>query len=126
MPIFGKGSWFRAVGLLQCPRCQEGDLYPTPTFSFRKSFEMHENCPHCGQKYVLESGFYYGAMFISYIITAFTMFATFAIFKFGFKLSVGMAFLVAFIIILLLFVWFFRVSRAIWLAFFVDYDKESA
>ena len=126
MPILGKGSWFRAVGLLRCPRCQEGDLYPTPTFSFRKSFEMHENCPHCGQKYVLESGFYYGAMFISYIITAFTMFATFAIFKFGFKLSVGMAFLVAFIIILLLFVWFFRVSRAIWLAFFVDYDKESA
>jgi uncharacterized protein (DUF983 family) len=124
MPILGKGSWLNAVGLMKCPRCQEGDLYPTATFSFKKPFDMNEKCANCGQKYVLEAGFYYGAMFVSYVITAFFMFGTFGIFKFGFKMSVGMSFLAAMIAVFILFVWFFRVSRAIWLAFFVKYEKQ--
>jgi uncharacterized protein (DUF983 family) len=117
-------NWLRAVGLLKCPRCLKGDMFVTGTFSFKKSFDMHDNCPHCGQKYTLESGFYYGAMFISYIITAFTMFGVFGIFKFLFKVPVMTSFIVAMSFIFALFVWFFRVSRAIWLSFFVEFDEK--
>lgn len=110
--------------LAQMPRCHIGDMYPTPTFSFRKSFDMHEKCPHCGQKFSLETGFYYGAMFISYIISAFMMFGIFALFMFGFGFDVYAAFGAAMGVILALYVWFFRVSRTIWLSFFVKYEKS--
>jgi uncharacterized protein (DUF983 family) len=118
------GNWLHAVGLLKCPRCHKGDLFLTGTFSFKKSFDMHDKCTHCGQKYTLESGFYYGAMFISYIITAFTMFGVFGIMKFIFKLPVMISFIIAMVFIFALFVWFFRVSRAVWLNFFVAYDEN--
>jgi uncharacterized protein (DUF983 family) len=117
-------NWLHAVGLLKCPRCLKGDMFITGTFSFKKSFDMHDNCPHCSQKYTLESGFYYGAMFISYIITAFTMFGVFGIFKFLFKVPVMISFIIAMSFIFAFFVWFFRVSRAIWLSFFVDFDEK--
>jgi uncharacterized ion transporter superfamily protein YfcC len=120
-----KSSWLYAIGLLKCPRCHRGDMYLTPTFSFKKSFDMHDKCPYCDQRFTLETGFYYGAMFISYILTAFMMFGIFAIFKFGFNWEVTTAFFAAMGIIMTLFVWFFRVSRTIWLSFFVKYEKNN-
>ena len=71
MGLFKKGSKAYSVFNMKCPRCQDGDLFETGSFSFQKSFDMPENCPKCGQKYFLGPGFYYGAMFISYIITGF-------------------------------------------------------
>ena len=119
-----KDYWLYAIALLKCPRCHVGDMFKTPTFSFKKSFDMHENCPHCHQRYTLESGFYYGAMFISYILTAFLMFGMFGVFKFLLGFGVITSFAIATVVILSLFVWQFRVSRAIWLSFFVKYDRK--
>jgi uncharacterized protein (DUF983 family) len=123
MSVFSKGSKFHSVAHLKCPRCQEGDLFETPTFSFRKSFDMPKNCPNCDQRYELESGFYYGAMFISYILTAFMMFGFFAILKFLLGLSITVSFVVCTLAITFLFIWIFRVSRAVWINFFVDFRK---
>jgi uncharacterized protein (DUF983 family) len=121
-----KSSWFYAIGLLKCPRCHEGDMFLTPTFSFKKPFDMHENCPHCQQRYTLETGFYYGAMFVSYGITAFLIFGMFGVFKFLLGLDVVTSFVIATIVIFALFVWQFRVSRTIWLSMFVKYNKKFA
>ncbi len=115
-----------SVVAMKCPRCHEGDLYKTPTFSFKKSFEMYDVCPHCGQKYVLEPGFYYGSMFISYILTAFLMFGTFAIAKFILDIEITTAFICCTLIIAALFIWIFRISRSVWIHFFVKYDKRYA
>jgi uncharacterized protein (DUF983 family) len=119
-----KSSWFYGISLLKCPRCHEGDMFKTSTFSFKKPFDMHENCPHCQQRYTLETGFYYGAMYISYIISAILMFGMFAIFKFLLGLGVITSFVIAAVVIFTLFIWQFRVSRAIWLSIFVKYDKK--
>ena len=115
-----------SVVAMKCPRCHEGDLYKTPTFSFKKSFEMYDVCPHCGQKYVLEPGFYYGSMFVSYILTAFLMFGTFAIAKFILDVEITTAFICCTLIIAALFIWIFRISRSVWIHFFVKYDKRYA
>ena len=115
-----------SVVAMKCPRCHEGDLYKTPTFSFKKSFEMYDVCPHCGQKYVLEPGFYYGSMFISYILTAFLMFGTFAIAKFILDVEITTAFICCTLIIAALFIWIFRISRSVWIHFFVKFDKRYA
>ena len=56
--------------LKKCPRCQEGDLFIKP-FEFTKPLNMPERCPVCHQKFEPEPGFYYGAMFLSYIFSAF-------------------------------------------------------
>ncbi|RYD82777.1 MAG: DUF983 domain-containing protein [Sphingobacteriales bacterium] len=58
------------AALLQqkCPRCHTGDVYKYPAYSL-KFTQMYEHCPHCGQKYEIEPGFFYGAMYISYGIT---------------------------------------------------------
>ncbi|MEO0042736.1 MAG: hypothetical protein RL329_2184 [Bacteroidota bacterium] len=122
--MFKKGSKVYSVLGFKCPRCNEGDLYPTSTFSFKKPFEMNERCPKCTQKYTLETGFYYGAMFLSYILTAFMLFTMFALFKFGLGLRVVHSFGIATIVVVILFIWIFRVSRSLWLSFFVKYEEK--
>ena len=124
MAILKKGTKLYSILHLKCPRCQEGDLFPTPTFSFKKSFDMPETCPHCGQRYFLEPGFYYGAMFISYLITGFFSLAFIGGMMFGFGLSVDVSFLFLVVVMALLFVWFFRVARAIWINVNVKYSGQ--
>jgi uncharacterized protein (DUF983 family) len=119
--MFKKGSKLYSVLWFKCPRCNQGDLYPTPTFSFKQAFHMNEKCPHCEQKYTLEPGFYYGAMFLSYILTAFMLFGMFAFFKFGLGMRVIHSAGLATIIIAILFIWIFRIARSLWLSFFVKY-----
>lgn len=126
MGLFKKGTKAYSIFNLKCPRCQEGDLFPTGSFSFKKPFDMPENCPKCGQKYFLGPGFYYGAMFISYAITAFFCLGFVGALLWLTDLSVNMAFMVLLIAICLLFVWFFRIARAIWININVKYDKTAA
>ena len=114
-------SLLYSIFLMKCPRCREGNMFEKPIFSFKKLFTMYDFCPHCGQKYSLEPGFYYGAMFVSYVLSAFSMFALFAIVKFGLNMEIVPAFTLNSIFMLASLVWFFRVSRVIWLHFFVSY-----
>lgn len=126
MGLLKKGSKLYSILGMKCPRCHEGDLFETGSFSFSKPFDMPEKCPKCGQKYFLGPGFYYGAMFISYIITAF-----FCLFFVGglilfFDFSVNMAFVLLLVAISVLFVWFFRLARAIWINMNVKFDKQAS
>jgi uncharacterized protein (DUF983 family) len=50
---------------LRCPRCHEGKIFSSSTYSF-KFADMPTDCPVCGQPTEPEPGFYYGAMFVSY------------------------------------------------------------
>jgi uncharacterized protein (DUF983 family) len=126
MSIFKKGTKPYSIFHMKCPRCHEGDLFETGTFSFQKSFDMPEKCPKCGQKYFLGPGFYYGAMFISYILTGWFC----LIFVGSLMLVAGIKWQTAFglllVVIAILFVWFFRISRAIWINFNVKYDARIA
>lgn len=122
--MFKKGTKAHSIAELKCPRCQEGDLFETGTFSFQKPFDMPENCPACGQKYFLGPGFYYGAMFISYGITGWL-----ALIVVGGLIFLGVYWMTAFWIMVaimaILFVWFFRLARAIWINFNVKYDPDA-
>jgi uncharacterized protein (DUF983 family) len=119
-----KGSKTYGIVHMKCPRCHEGDLYETPTFSFRKTFDMHKNCPHCGQKYVLESGFYWGAMYVAYALSGGYMLGGFAVMFFLLGIdpywSLGILTVGAFG----LYGWFFRMARSIWLSAFVRFNKQ--
>lgn len=109
----------------KCPKCREGRLFDTGSFSFRKPFVMRGGCEQCGQTYYPEPGFYYGAMFMSYIITSF-----FSLGLVGFCIivldwSVNGSFVFLLIVIGVLYVWFYRTARSVWLSMNVKYDPEA-
>ena len=87
---------------------------------------MPEKCPHCAQKYELEPGFYYGAMFISYLITAFACFFIWSIFHFGFGLDWLTAWAAMVGIVAIFFVYIFRLARSLWIHINVSYDPSLA
>jgi hypothetical protein len=96
-----------------------------PVLSFRKLFYMPPTCKVCGQNYYPEPGFYYGAMFISYIITAFYCLGFVAICIFVFHLGIELSFVLLFFSLVLLYAWFFRTSRAVWIHIVVKYDPHT-
>ena len=126
MGLFRKGSKAYSIFKMKCPKCHEGDLFPTGTFSFQKPFDMHDRCPNCNENYAPEPGFYYGAMFISYIITGWFCLAFVGLLILGFGWSINASFAALIVVIAILFVWIFRISRSLWINVVVKYDPNKA
>jgi len=121
-----KGSKSYSVFALKCPRCHEGEMFETRSWSFVRPFDMLQRCPVCDLNYFPEPGYYYGAMFISYIWTAW-----FCLFFVGlihwildWGLTTAFVLLIAFFAIN--FVYIFRISRLMWLNLNVRYDPKAA
>ncbi len=105
----------KAIINMKCPRCHEGDLFGTATWSFQRPFDMPKRCSICKQDYWPEPGFYYGAMFISYIFWGWVCVLFGVIFIMGLGMSVNQAALVLVLFSVIFFVWLFRISRSIWI-----------
>ena len=86
---------------------------------------MLKRCPKCDLNYWPEPGFYYGAMFISYIWTGW--FCLFFMGFFHWYLGWGQmaSFGLLFLFLGLNFVYIFRVSRLMWLNINVKYDPHA-
>jgi len=86
---------------------------------------MPDRCLVCGENYMPEPGFFYGAMYVSYALTIALSVAIFVamitLWKFDLKWYLG----INASAIVLLFPPIFRISRAGWFNFFVRY-KSSA
>lgn len=111
---------------MKCPRCHEGDLFETKTFSFKKPFVMPKECPVCHQNYLPEPGFYYGSMFISYIMMGFFCLAFVFVLYVMLGTSESTVYISLISVLAILFIWIFRVSRSIWIAVNVKYDPNAA
>jgi len=111
---------------MKCPRCRKGNLFETTTFSFQKSFDMPKRCNKCNQNYEPEPGFYYGAMFISYTISGFFCLGTLGLLILGFDFSIGGAFAILLLILAILFVWFYRISRSLWIHTIIRFNEQIA
>lgn len=120
-----EGTKLYSIARLKCPRCHKGNLFLSPNpYSFSDIDKMPDNCPVCGQKYWLEPGFYYGAMYISYALTIALSVSVFVamivLWHFDMYWYLG----INSTAILLLFPPIFRVSRAIWANIFIKYAPE--
>ncbi len=122
--MFEKGSKVYPIISMKCPKCHEGDLFPTGSFEFKTPFDMNEHCPNCQENFMPEPGFYYGAMFISYIFTGFFCLSFVGITHWVFGWSTGASFGVLILILAIFFVWIYRMARSIWIGFNVDYKEE--
>ncbi len=116
----------------KCPECLQGDVFQYKhTYDLKNFDKMYAHCPHCGTKYEKETGYWYGAMYVSYGMTvAFSVAAFVSAFLlsslFNWKIPLFGYFAIICITITLLIPVTFRGSRLIWMNLFSAYDPDKA
>lgn len=114
----------------RCPRCREGKLFKNP-FSIRlkKNMEMNKVCLVCGQPTEIEVGFYYGTGYVSYVLTLLISIGSLMAWWMIIGLSTNDNRLFYWlglnaILLIALQPWLMRLSRSIWISWFVKYDAH--
>ncbi len=114
----------------KCPRCRRGAMfqYGNP-YKLRTVLRMNERCPVCGQPLDMEPGFYYGTNMISYALAVLFSVLTFVLWlvTIGFSLKDDRFFWwlgVNAVLLVLLQPPLMRLSRSVWIYFFVKYSSR--
>jgi hypothetical protein len=94
-----------------------------------KFMEMHERCTVCQQRTEIEVGFYVGSGYVSYALTVAISVATFVAWwvLIGFSLEDNRIFWwlgLNSIFLIIIQPWLMRLSRAIWLSWWVKYNPN--
>jgi len=116
----------------KCSRCRRGNLYLDANPYHLKTFmRMPQQCPVCGQSFEIEPGFWYGTGFVSYALSVAVSVATFIAWKvlIGFSLEDNRLFWwmgINGVLLVMIQPLLMRLSRTIWLNFFVYYDPNTA
>jgi uncharacterized protein (DUF983 family) len=111
----------------KCPRCCEGDFYLTQNaYNLKKFDKMYQRCSECGQDFEMETGFYYGAMYVSYAISVAAGMAVYIAQYMLFDLGIRDTVLIIGSVLLLGTPVVYRLSRLIWINIFVKYDPEAS
>ena len=117
---------------MRCPRCRKGPMFTNSNpWRLKKVFDMPERCPVCDQRYELEPGFWYGTGYVSYALSVAFSVASFV----AWFVLIGMSthdnrFFVWMttnvVLLIVLQPWLMRLSRVMYLYFFVKYDPDYA
>lgn len=95
---------------LRCPACGRGRLYAGLT-------RMNSACSECGSVFQREPGFYLGAIYCNYGLTALIISIAYPLLVFTGTTSTHMALAVCMTVAIVLPLLFFRHARSVWLAF---------
>ena len=130
--LSGSLNYLQSTLQNKCPRCRQGDLFVSgQPYSLKDGLKMHENCQVCGQPTEIEVGFYYGTGYVSYALSIAFIASTFV----AWKVLIGMTFDIddnrifywmgtVFTLLIALQPLLMRLSRSIWLSWFVRYDPN--
>ncbi|KAA2243647.1 DUF983 domain-containing protein [Chitinophaga agrisoli] len=114
----------------KCPRCRQGKLYKhSHPYRLKDFMDMNEYCDVCGQPFEPETGFYFGTGYVSYALSIALSVASFIAWWLFIGISVYDNRLfwwigVNAVILLIMQPLLMRLSRTIWLSFFVYYDRN--
>lgn len=123
-------AFISSVLQLKCPHCRRGEMFVSKKSYSKKFLQMHDNCPVCGQPMEIEPSFYYGTGYVSYALSVAISVASFIAWWVVIGLSLHdkrFFWWIAFnaVLLLLLQPYLTRLSRTIWLSFFVGFDKQA-
>ena len=118
-------SYFKSLFTYRCPKCRQGKLFTEP-FQFSKPLDMHVSCSSCELRFTPEPGYYWGAMFLSYILSAFPLMGIVLYCMFGLEYSVVSSLLIGMGIASLLYFKLMRFSRSLWIHLMISYDAQAA
>ena len=128
-----KPNFLWSMVTMRCPRCRRGDMFknsnPYKKLKLSYILDMHDACPVCGQKFDLEPGFWYGTGYVSYAIVVLFSGITFI----AWWIIIGIStddnrvlywLLFNAVIVAILQPWLMRLSRVVYLNFFIHYDEN--
>jgi len=112
----------------RCPQCRQEKMFVSGPFT-STFLKMKKSCEHCGLQYEREPGFFYGAMYVSYILSVGILLVTGAlVYYIGSDPDLWVYIVSVVLISLILYPINFRLSRIIFLHLFagMKYDPEKA
>ena len=119
-----KGTKIYSVFSNKCPKCQEGEFFINKNPYKAGFIKMHNSCPHCGELFNKEVGFYYGAMYVSYGVNIALGVTLFLLSVVIFNMDLVWYLFLFFCLVAILFPWTMRTSRLIYINLFVSYDPS--
>lgn len=123
---------FRSVLTNRCPHCRKGKLFLARNpYNLKHTLDMPQQCVVCGQKFELQEGFYYGTGYVSYgLSVGFTALCFVAWWlTLGISIKDNSIFWwlgINTLLLILLQPVLQRLSRSIWIAFFVSFEPEGS
>ena len=115
---------------MKCPRCRRGQMFNNNNpWRLRKVFDMPKRCPECNQPYELEVGFWYGTGYVSYALSVLLSISSLV----AWYVLIGMSTKdnrffwwlgTNIFLLIVLQPWIMRLSRVIYLYFFVKYNPN--
>ncbi|MEZ4969556.1 MAG: DUF983 domain-containing protein [Flavobacteriaceae bacterium] len=122
-----KGNKLYSILTGTCPKCHEESMYLDKNpYHIGNIFKMNERCSHCDTKYKIEPSFFYGAMYVSYGVGVAFAVASFVITFLFFKTSLINSFIGIIVTLIAFMPFIIRVSRNIWINFFIKYDPKAS
>jgi uncharacterized protein (DUF983 family) len=121
--MINKGTKLYSIRYFKCPQCHNGDLFKTGTYDLKHFTEMPEQCECCGQRFVPEPSFYSGAMYVSYALQVALFTTVYVALRILFNPGTDVYIYVTISAAMLLVPVTFRLSRSIYINFFIDFDK---
>lgn len=124
---FLKGLKLYSIITSTCPVCHSGEMYVEKNpYRISQLMKMHEKCSHCSTKFKMEPSFFFGAMYVSYGVGVAISIAAFVISYFILDVGRNYSFLIIILALAVLYPLIVRISRNIWINFFMAYDKQKA
>ncbi len=126
-------NYLWSIFTMKCPRCRRGDMFINSNgykkLSLPYILAMPDTCSECGQKYDMEPGFWYGTSYVSYALTVAMSVASFVAWYVLIGVSVNdsrIFWWLGFNAVMLIIAqpWLMRISRVLYIRFFVSYDKD--
>jgi len=125
--MFKKGWKLYSIVTGSCPKCHEESMFKNKNpYILSEALSMHEKCTHCGTKYKIEPSFFYGSMYVSYPVGIAFASIAFVISFFVFNANIDVIFVSIIVTLIVFMPIILRLSRNIWINFFIHYDKSLA
>lgn len=119
-----KASHWYSFTHSKCPHCHHGDMFVNKNpYALADISKMPTHCPVCGISFFPETGFYWGSMYMSYMITV--IFSAVSVVILG-LLSGWNLYVLVFgnsVLLILGFPIFFRYARVIWLQLNMPFNR---
>ncbi len=125
MAKINKRTFLSSLFKYRCPRCRQGELFTKP-FRMNNPLSMPKRCTQCELQFTPEPGYYWGAMFVSYILSAFPLMGIVLFCMFGLNYPIGTSLLIGILIAALFYFKLMRFSRSLWIHLMIGYDENSA
>ncbi|MEY4216415.1 MAG: hypothetical protein RLZZ68_871 [Bacteroidota bacterium] len=121
-----KGTKLYSILTITCPQCQEGKFMVSAPYRLKTMGQVRDECDRCGLNYKPETGFYFGAMYVSYALGVAVFVTIWASCNWFFdNVSVWTQIGLVGAALVLLTPYLNALSKIIWANFFMNYKKDA-